>query len=53
MILNQQQMTTVLARFKSYGKQADEMAKTGAKAVFAPVCRDSTVVPKPKDKWKS
>jgi hypothetical protein len=35
-------MTSVLARFKSYGKQADEMAKTGAKAVFAPVRRDAS-----------
>jgi L-fuculose-phosphate aldolase len=40
-ILTDQQMTTVLARFKSYGKQAGEMAKTGAKAVYAPVRRDT------------
>jgi L-fuculose-phosphate aldolase len=39
-ILNDEQMTTVLARFKSYGKQADEMAKVGAKAVYAPIRRD-------------
>ncbi len=40
-ILSGEQMTSVLARFKSYGKQADEMDKIGAKAVFAPVRRDS------------
>ena len=51
-ILSGEQMTSVLARFKSYGKQADEMAKTGAKAVFAPVRRDSLKAPK-KCKQKS
>ncbi len=40
-ILSEQQMTSVLARFKSYGKQADEMEKMGAKAVYAPVRRDA------------
>ena len=33
-------MTTVLARFKTYGKQPDELGKTEAHAVFAPERRD-------------
>ncbi len=41
-------MTTVLARFKTYGKQSDELGKDEAHAVFAPVRID---VPK-KDKKK-
>jgi L-fuculose-phosphate aldolase len=47
-LLNEEQMTTVLARFKTYGKQSDELGKDEAHAVFAPVRID---VPK-KDKKK-
>ena len=36
-LLNDEQMTTVLARFKTYGKQSDELGKDEAHAVFAPV----------------
>ena len=39
-ILNDEQMTTVLARFKTYGKQSDELGKDEAHAVVAPVRRD-------------
>ena len=38
--LNDQQMTTVLARFTSYGRQPDEMDKSEAPAVVAPIHRD-------------
>ncbi len=40
-ILNDAQMTTVLARFKTYGKQPGELGKNEAHAVFAPVRRDA------------
>jgi L-fuculose-phosphate aldolase len=40
-LLDEKQMTTVLARFKSYGKQPGELGKSEAHAVFAPVRRDS------------
>ncbi len=40
-ILNETQMTTVLARFKSYGKQPGELGKNEAHAVYAPVRRDA------------
>jgi len=51
-ILDDSQMTTVLARFKTYGKQQAELGKTDARAVYAPTRRDQ---PKPekKDKKKS
>jgi L-fuculose-phosphate aldolase len=39
-ILNDVQMTTVLARFKTYGKQPDELGEDEAHAVVAPVRRD-------------
>ena len=38
-ILNEAQMTTVLARFTSYGKQPDDMEKTANPAVVAPIHR--------------
>lgn len=38
--LSDAQMTTVLARFKTYGKQPDQLSKTDAPAVMAPVRRD-------------
>jgi L-fuculose-phosphate aldolase len=47
-LLDDAQMATVLARFKSYGKQSDELGKDEAHAVFAPVRADT---PK-KDKKK-
>ncbi len=40
-LLNERQMTTVLARFKTYGKQPDELGKDDAPAVQAPVRRDT------------
>lgn len=40
-LLDDKQMTTVLARFKTYGKQSDELGKDDAPAVQAPVRRDS------------
>jgi L-fuculose-phosphate aldolase len=49
-ILNDLQMTTVLARFKTYGKQPDELDKNEAHAVFAPVRRDDPKKNKKKDK---
>ena len=39
-ILDESQMTTVLARFKTYGKQPGELGKNEAHAVFAPKRRD-------------
>ncbi|MGQ0483997.1 MAG: class II aldolase/adducin family protein [Hyphomicrobiales bacterium] len=39
-ILDDSQMKTVLARFKTYGKQAGELGKGDAPAVAAPVRRD-------------
>ncbi len=39
-ILADDQMTTVLARFKTYGKQPGELGKNDARAVFAPQRRD-------------
>lgn len=39
-ILADEQMTTVLARFKTYGKQPGELGKNDARAVFAPERRD-------------
>ncbi|MBI2717350.1 MAG: class II aldolase/adducin family protein [Rhizobiales bacterium] len=39
-LLNDKQMTTVLARFKTYGKQPGELGGGDAHAVFAPVRRD-------------
>jgi L-fuculose-phosphate aldolase len=40
-ILGEAEMKSVLARFPSYGKQAADMAKVGAKAVHAPIRRDA------------
>lgn len=40
-ILGEAEMKSVLARFPSYGKQAADMAKSGAKAVHAPIRRDA------------
>lgn len=39
-ILNDAQMKTVLARFKSYGKQSGDLARGEAISVFAPARRD-------------
>ena len=39
-ILSDAQMTTVLARFKTYGKQPNQLGKDEAHAVFAPQRRD-------------
>jgi L-fuculose-phosphate aldolase len=39
-ILNEEQMTSVLKRFKTYGKQPAELGKNDASAVIAPVRRD-------------
>jgi L-fuculose-phosphate aldolase len=50
-ILNDAQMSTVLARFKSYGKQPGELGRNEAHAVFAPVRRDAAKAKK-KDKNK-
>jgi L-fuculose-phosphate aldolase len=47
-ILSEAQMTTVLSRFKTYGKQPAELGKNEVQAVFAPTRRDA---PK-KDKKK-
>lgn len=52
-ILDDSQMTSVLARFKSYGKQADEMDKIDAKAVFAPVRHDGEIKAKAAKPGKS
>ena len=41
MILNERQMTTVLARFKTYGKQPGELKKGDALSVTGPVRRDA------------
>lgn len=40
-LLNKKQMTSVLARFKTYGKQSDELGKDDTPAVVAPVRRDA------------
>lgn len=40
-LLNERQMTTVLARFKTYGKQTDELGKGDALSVIGPVRRDA------------
>lgn len=39
-ILSEEQMSTVLARFKTYGKQPGELGKNESHAVFAPKRRD-------------
>ena len=39
-LLNERQMTTVLARFKTYGKQTNELGKGEALSVTGPVRRD-------------
>lgn len=39
--LDEKQMTTVLARFKTYGKQKDELKASDAPAVVGPVRRDA------------
>jgi L-fuculose-phosphate aldolase len=49
-ILDDGQMKTVLARFKSYGKQAAELGKGEALAVVAPVRRDAPKAEKKKRK---
>lgn len=51
-ILSDEQMTTVLARFKTYGKQPDELGKDEAHAVFAPKRRDKPAKTKLKKKVK-
>jgi L-fuculose-phosphate aldolase len=40
-LLNARQMTTVLARFKTYGKQPGELKKGDALSVVGPVRRDA------------
>lgn len=47
-ILNDEQMKTVLARFKTYGKQAGDLAKGETHSVLAPTRRDA-----PKDGKKA
>ena len=51
-LLGEAEMSTVLGRFGSYGKQAKDLegAATASLAVFAPVHRDGPVVAKPKRK---
>jgi L-fuculose-phosphate aldolase len=39
-LLNEAQMTTVLARFKTYGKQPDDLNENDAQSVIGPVRRD-------------
>ncbi len=39
-LLNDAQMTTVLARFKTYGKQPDDLDENDAQSVIGPVRRD-------------
>ena len=47
-LLNERQMTTVLARFKTYGKQPGELKKGDALSVAGPVRRDCAEGPRPK-----
>ncbi len=49
-ILDDSQMKTVLARFKTYGRQAGELGKGDAPAVMAPVRRDPPKADKKKKK---
>jgi L-fuculose-phosphate aldolase len=49
-ILDDSQMKTVLARFKTYGRQAGELGKGDAPAVMAPVRRDAPKADKKKKK---
>ncbi|MBC8035867.1 MAG: hypothetical protein H7X89_01425, partial [Rhizobiales bacterium] len=51
-ILSEQQMTSVLARFKTYGKQCSELGEGEVHAVLAPERRDAPVKHK-KKKHKS
>jgi L-fuculose-phosphate aldolase len=52
-ILNDEQMTSVLKRFKTYGRQPGELGKGDASAVLAPVRRDGRGARKSKKKRKS
>lgn len=52
-ILNDDQMTSVLKRFKTYGKQPGELGKEEATAVIAPTRRDKPAGKKAKKKQKS
>jgi L-fuculose-phosphate aldolase len=52
-ILSDAQMRTVLARFKTYGKQTDELKAGEAMAVIAPTRRDQPKKDKGKDKTRS
>ncbi len=52
-ILDDGQMKTVLARFKSYGKQSAELGKGEAPAVTGPIRRDAPEAEKKKKKRKS
>jgi len=49
-ILSDAQMKTVLARFKTYGKQAGELKQGEALAVIAPTRRDAPKAASPKSK---
>lgn len=51
-ILNDEQMRTVLARFKTYGKQSGELGNGEAHAVVAPIRRDEPKKDKKKKKHK-
>jgi len=51
-ILNEEQMTSVLKRFKTYGKQRGELGKGDASAVIAPPRRDQPGGKKAKKKAK-
>jgi len=49
-ILDDSQMQTVLARFKTYGKQSTELGKDEAPAVTGPIRRDTPKAEKKKRK---
>jgi L-fuculose-phosphate aldolase len=49
-LLDEKQMSSVLPRFKTYGKQPDALSKDDAPAVIAPVKRDDAPWRKPKGK---
>jgi L-fuculose-phosphate aldolase len=52
-ILNEREMKTVLARFKTYGKQAPDLKAGEALAVIAPARRDAPKMDKGKGKAKN
>jgi hypothetical protein len=52
-ILNEDQMSSVLKRFKTYGRQPAELGRNEASAVLAPVRRDMPSGKKAKKRRKS